>query len=487
MHLRLPLLLTLLVALPARARAQTDTLRYEFRFVGDDQGTPRIAVEVEFRGERSGRTRIAGPTSWAGEEHLDDAITGLTADDGVTIGPEQGGERTLTHRPGARIRLHYVLQQDWPGPLRYPLFHRPIVDDRRVVFNQATGLIYPLHAPGATVLLQYQWSGLPPDWRILTSFGAKARFSGPVSWREFSAAFFSAGDFRLVAAPGATGGITIETEGRWNFSDAALGRMAGTLWQAEAGFWGVLPYERPFVLLLPITNSGTVAGTAFTAGFFAVSNTTADLRDLGRLLAHELFHLWNGQRMAATVNETAFKWFTEGFTDYYADRMFRDIGAYTSTDYRDRVNAALRAYYGSPVRGITRADVATRYWTDDAVRQYPYAQGYALALHLETRLPAWSGRRFDLDSLMVAAYHAIGARNFDLTDATLVNLAPAAARDSLAGAIARFIDRGAMIPADPGALGPCSTVRMVQNARAATLVPEYFAIPGGPGCMTLGS
>jgi predicted metalloprotease with PDZ domain len=486
MLLRPRLLLALAVAIPARLPAQTDTIRYHLDFMPGGSGTPRVAVDVEFRGERGGRTRIAGPTSWAGEEHLEDAISELTADPGVTIGSDDAGERMLTHRPGAWIHLHYVLRQDWPGPLRYPLFHRVVIDDRRVVFNQSTGLIYPEHAPGAGVVLQYQWSGLPPDWRILTSFGAKARFSGTVSWREFSSAFFSAGEFRLAGSPSTTGGISVETTGRWNFSDAAFGQLVGALWQRESTFWGVLPFDQAFVLLLPIDNSGTIAGTAFTGGFFAVSDTAADLKDLGRLLAHELFHLWNGQRISATVNEARYKWFTEGFTDYYADRMFRDLGRYSTADYRDRVNAELRAYYASPVRGITRADVAVRYWTDDTVKQYPYAQGYAFALYLQNRLPAWSGGAFDLDSLLVAAYHAIGARNYDLTDGMLVNLVPASARDSTAGAIARYIDRGSMIPALPGALGPCHSVGMVQDERGATLVPRYTPIPGGPGCMTLG-
>lgn len=488
-----PLLLAAMaLATPRRGCAQTDTLRYTFTYEAAAGRAPRLAVDVEFRGDPSGRTRIVRPTTWAGETGLGDAISGFEAGPGVRIGPDSAGVRVLTHRRGARVHLHYLLHQDWTGPLRYPLFQRVVLDGTRVAFNQTTALVYPEHAPRASLVLQYQWRGLPHDWRILTSFGAKARFSGAVTWREFSSAFFSAGAFRLVASPRAMGGMTIETQGRWSFGDPALARLVGTLWRAETGFWGASAFPRPFVLLLPMTGGGTVAGTAFTAGFFAVADTAADLKVLGRLLAHELFHLWNGQRMGPTTNEAWYKWFGEGFTEYYADRIFRRIGQYSDSEYRGRVNAELRAYYTSPVRGSPLGAVAARYWTDSTYQRYPYAQGYVLALYLQHELPAWTGSRFDLDSLMVQAYRRFGGRGVGLTMAGLTSTVPADGRGAFASAIAEYIERGTTIPALPQALGRCTVVRtepvrvFVSGGAATVPVPQYEPVRGAPGCISLG-
>ncbi len=481
------------VAMPARARAQADTVRYTFTYEASGGQPPRLAVDVDFRGDGSGRTRVVSPTTWAGQTGLGGAISGFQAGPDVRVGPDSAGVRVLAHRRGARVHLHYWLHQDWTGPLRYPLFQRVVLDRTRLAFNQATALVYPEHAPGATLVLQYQWRGLPPDWRILTSFGAKARFSGPVSWQGFSSAFFSAGAFRLLASPRATGGLTIETQGPWLFGDQALAGLVATLWRTEARFWGTSAFAHPFVLVLPTAGGGTVAGTAFRGGVFAVADPAADLKILGRLLAHELFHLWNGQRLAALVDETRYKWFTEGATDYYAERFIRDIGQYSDAEYRGRVNAELRAYYTSPVRGSPLDVVAARYWSDSTYHRYPYAQGYVFALYLQQQLPVWTGSRFDLDSLMGRAYRRIGRRGLTLTDADLTAAVPPPGRPAFGAAIAEYVDRGSKIPPPPQALGRCTVVR-TETVRvpgaglgaAAFPVPQYEPTPGAPGCLSLG-
>ncbi len=545
-----------LASRPTRAAAQADTLRYTFHYVRQAGQPPELDVDVDFRGDRSGVTRLEVPTSWAGEDSLWKAIVEFDAGPGATLGPFAGGTRVVTHAPSALVQLHYVLRQDWTGPLRYPLHHRLVLDSTRIVFNQTNALVYPDRAANATPVLQIRWTGLPPTWRILTSFGSKATFSGPVSLRAFAGASFAAGDFRLVSAPD-SGGVTIEAQGSWRFTDPDFARMVRSLWAAETAFWGAPAFDRAFVLLLPIADPHTLTGTAFTAGFVAAADSTADLPGLGRLLAHELFHLWNGQRLAATHLEARYKWFTEGFTDYYADRFFRDLGHYTDSVYRERVNAVLRAYYASPARRDTRAEVVARFWTDDAWKAYPYAQGYALALYLDANLPRWTGSAFDLDSLMVRTFRSAGRANIEITDSLLAQMVPPAGRAAFVDAIDRYVNRGEMVPGDSTALGRCATVRAVAlfafdlgfdgpatmrdhvvhgveaggpaalagvadgmklvgyrwnggdatspvllqidqpggprvvrylpHSAAVFLTPQYVALPGAPGCLTLGN
>ncbi|MHB2032164.1 MAG: hypothetical protein ACYCVE_02175, partial [Gemmatimonadaceae bacterium] len=143
-----------LAAAPGSARAQADTLSYRFRLEpGPDHGA-QVAVDVDFRGRRTGRTRIVTPTTWAGQDSLWKALADFRAGPGVVVGPDVNGERTLQHLPGARVQLHYVLRQDWTGPLRYPLNHRVIIDSSRIVFNQTTALVYPELTANAPLVLQ---------------------------------------------------------------------------------------------------------------------------------------------------------------------------------------------------------------------------------------------------------------------------------------------------------------------------------------------
>jgi predicted metalloprotease with PDZ domain len=439
--------------------AQGDTLRYTFRYQPVGLDGPQLAVDVEFRGDRSGRTRVVEPSRWAGEDSLWRSIVSLEVAPGATVVSRDNGTLLVEHPPGAHVRLHYVLRQDWTGPLRYPVIHRPVLDGTCILFNQSNGLVFPSRSLGDTLVLQYRWIGLPSNWRILTSFSAEAGFSGPVTLREFAGASFAAGDLRLVSPPGGPGGVTVDAQGTWRFTDAALAQMVHSLWAAETRFWGAPAFGHAFVLLLPIANGSTLAGDAFTAGFVAAADSTADLDAVGRLLAHELFHLWNGQRLAAIETEARFKWFTEGITDYYADRIFRELGYYSDSAYRGHVNAVFRNYYSSPERGAALRDVAARFWTDQTVKRYPYVQGYAFALYLQANLPRWAGSRFDLDSLMVGLFRAAHGGSIEITDPLILSAAPAPARAPLAAAIGQYIGQGAMVPADSAALGRCVTVR----------------------------
>src|SRR5262249_47975011 len=49
-------------------------------------------------------------------------------------------------------------------------------------------------------------------------------------------------------------------------------------------------------------------------------------------VAHELFHFWNGH-LIAPKNPDDMQWFTEGFTEYFANKALLRSGAITVQDY----------------------------------------------------------------------------------------------------------------------------------------------------------
>ncbi len=203
-------------------------------------------------------------------------------------------------------------------------------------------------------------------------------------------------------------------------------------------------------MLVPLFSRGLVGGTAFTNGFVSFADTAFAVPTIALNLSHEIFHEWNGHTIATAPPEEHYKWFSEGFTEYYADRMARAAGLLTDSGYIDRVNAGLRAYYLSPLHGSSLTEIERRYWVDANANRYPYYQGYALALHLGQRA---------VDDLMHALYRA-SRRGGQVTDSAIVAAALPLSRPALAAAIDSFIVRGEMVPMIAGAIAGCARVEL---------------------------
>jgi predicted metalloprotease with PDZ domain len=86
-------------------------------------------------------------------------------------------------------------------------------------------------------------------------------------------------------------------------------------------------------------------------------------------LAHESFHAWNPLKMgplSMTEYERA-KWFREGFTQYYADKLTFEGGVQSISSYVAVLNRDLRAFSSSTSEYVRGRVIAL--WLDAAIRQ----------------------------------------------------------------------------------------------------------------------
>lgn len=128
-----------------------------------------------------------------------------------------------------------------------------------------------------------------------------------------------------------------------------------------------------------------------------LSPGASDVRRLQRLVAHELFHRWNGLWIERPEDLVASAWFTEGFTQFYARLLMLRAGLIDLRAYTDDVNQALEraATAQARARGAWPAD----YWSDPRYREFLYTQGDVVAQDWNRRLID-AGVVVGLDALM---------------------------------------------------------------------------------------
>lgn len=443
-------------SLTAMRHAPSRGLDYTFTLAHDSSGAPIVNIAATFPPSADTLTHLVHPTSWAGETSLEHGLSNVDVQAPAKIVGDSDGAYLVVHPRGTALSVHYTLKQDWTGPLRYPQYHRAIVSDTYVVFNAQNGLLFPDRHSDRTVPINVTWRGVPTEWVVTTSFGGGLVQHGMVNAPQLVDASFAAGRFRRTV----NGGLSIAIGGTWRFADTAFAGILERVYKAERAFWRDQKARPYFVVLLPMDRRGGIGGTAFTGGFVSIADTTSVATGVGLNVAHELFHEWNGHELRTPNPEGPDKWFSEGFTDYYADRMSREAGLLSDSGYVDRVNSAIRRYYMSPMHGSDRATIATEYWQKTEAKDYPYTQGYTFALFLNRELPALTNGKTTLDDVMRTVHATAVAKNRVYSDSLLIASAPSATRARLRTLIDSMITRGADIPVLPNSLPWCDSMVM---------------------------
>ena len=217
----------------------------------------------------------------------------------------------------------------------------------------------------------------------------------------------AAGDFRRVVRDVDGVPVTFLAVGDWTFTDAAFADAVQRILQVQAEAMGSYPARRLSVILLPgLPNSA--GGTVVREAMVVYPRPDADVaRDVGTLglVAHEHFHLWNGEAAvsASGIPEGELKWFSEGFTDYYADLTLLRAGVLDDAAFIERINARLREYAANPhARTATSAVLGERYWASRDYNRLPYVKGALVAWMVDLRIRRATGGARTLDDVMRA-------------------------------------------------------------------------------------
>ena len=446
--------------LAALSGPESDTIRYELVLARDDSSRRVIDVRVQFRGGARGRTLVQLPHAWAGHTDLERSVTRLAvaAPTRARLARgDSGHRRIVTHPPGATVDLRYRLRQDWAGAIRRPQYFRALIREDLAVLVGQNSLVHPVLRDEHRIVVHFTWKGIPKGWVVAGSYGEGHTQQSRTTINALLESVTVLGPFRSYAAPALGSPIRVLVGGTWSFADSSLVRAAREIAARQRDFWHdstAAPY-----VVASVPSEGGLGGTAFTRALVMYADSASRLPAFAGLLSHEMFHAWNGHAMRTAGPEGGMKWFSEGFTDFFADRFSRDAGFVSSDAYLQRANDALRHYYLSPVRHSTRADVNRLYWTDPDVNRFPYYQGYLIAGFLDAQLRSATGNGFTIDSLLLAVYRRASASGRLVDDSTVVAAAPRTVRDAVRDSLRSFIVRGNLVPVASSGFGPCLKVR----------------------------
>jgi len=405
-------------ARPTRAPALTYTFELE------PGASPLVLVELDFTGAPGGVTRLRMAESWAGIEHPAEHIHGLSAElaSGGALPVRALAAETwrIDHPPDAALRVRWTLQPSGRAEVHDPdYYYRPIVEPDRFHLIGTTGLVFPEHlSTEKPQVIRVRWRGFArAGWTVACSHGdSQDELTVERTLDAFRHAVFLAGPLRLHRRFIRGGELLIAMTGSWAFTDEAFVDLTARIVQAERAFFDDFDYPFYLVSLIPIgrqvpgrTATGGTGLTDSVALFLGPGLSLAPgSRSRGRLahlLAHELFHNWNGRKIDRREPERLVYWFSEGFTDFYARRLLYRAGLLDLSDRLALLDATSTQYHTNPFRRAPNSKIQEAFWTDEKVRALPYQRGALVAHLVDDRIRADSGSKRCLDDLIHALYH----------------------------------------------------------------------------------
>jgi predicted metalloprotease with PDZ domain len=448
----------------ARAPEQR-TMHYKVtpRFWFD--GAEAFQVELRFRGDADGETMLELPSAWAGSSELWRQVVGLEIRGARSLGGYYD-RPIVRHAPGARLRVRYFVVSGFEGDPGFAYEKaKPIVRPDWFFWHGEGVFAHPQGRD--TGPARFKWGKLPRGWAVASDLdhlnGGKTELANMIN-------SVAIGGTRLRMVQRDNGGAPFRLAilGRWSFEPEQLADAIAPIVAAEDDFWG--DRSSPFlVAMAPLgapTTGLTYTGTGRTDAFSIASTAGFELKHAARFVAHEYMHSWVPTALGRLPGESEAvdHWFSEGFTDYLATKVLLRAGLWSPADYVEDKNETLLRYGTSPARNATAADIAARFWTDEAVRQISYDRGHLLATMLDGEISARADGARSLEAVLRVQRKAAEGRDALATDLFRTVLRDETGLDA-ATVVDRFARDGETIRLPEGLFAGCA--RLSTEAHAA--------------------
>ena len=349
-----------------------------------------LLVKVAFTGNGKGNTILHLPNEWASQHALYTAISDITAISKHTVVKPTGRPDiySINYSPGRQVIFSYLLHKDWPGELKYPLYFRSVIQPDFFYFEGYSGIVYPELSDTTHIKCHIAYKGFVKDDFIGNSFFSnKKEGSFTVSQDDLLNSIFCAGKFRSKTTIVNGHQLVVALTGKPAFSDKAVFSSIVKIILAERRFWNDAGPDYYLTIFLPLYDQGNTGGTAHYHAFSLFQS--ADLGLTGNLLpmiAHEYFHNWLGLGLKMPAPDEPYKWFSEGFTEYYSYRILYETGIISEKDFFKKVNAYLRDYFLSPYFSLANQELIGRYWENSELKLLSYRRGFVEAFMLNSQI-----------------------------------------------------------------------------------------------------
>lgn len=373
--------------------AQPD-LRYRFTPVSDGDRL-MLDVHVEYATRSTDSTLLDLPDSYGDQEQFEGIVDlrVLTAGASLSLTIDRS-KVWLRHAGISSVAFAYRIREIRTGTVELGDHYQAVV--RPGVIHALGNSILVVPDVPDSLDIDVAWTDTPSDWKFASSFGLGV---GPLHTRQtmpwFRHSIWMAGNVRMRETVVNDRTVAVAMYGSWQFDEREVLRLVRTIIQTERDFFE--DHDFPFFLVTALgiggDNDQGGTGRVNSFGLFLSDDRKIDLR-LKRLLAHEIFHTWNGDRTERESPEALVYWFTEGFADYYARRFLLQSQLITPKEYLDDLNANLREYFSSSMRALPNQALVDGTSAGRELQRMPYRRGDIVA-HTLAVMAEENGRSLD--------------------------------------------------------------------------------------------
>ena len=435
----------------------------------------RLIVVMEFKGDKSGETRILLP-----ENAVPSSIKYLKPLSANTYisDSDKPGEKILKHSPGLLLRIYYQFEEIRDGALELGNQQIAIINRQYFHFLGDSFFLVPAWDSSTEIDLKIAWNHLPANWNLATSFGINERYQNlKLSLWKFKHSIFLGGDFEFRTRYIGSNPVYIATRGTWKFSEDQFCDLTRDIMIEERNFWFDHNFPYFLVAVLPMDGSGDQSGIVRLNSYslFLSEDRAIDIW-LKRLLAHDLFHTWIGEKVQFAEPEQLVLWFKEGFTDYYTDLILLRAKLISLEEYVEHYNVILESYFTSPVRGEKNERLIDGFGTDRDLTRLPYQRGQIFARNLNYIISKKSSRKKSLDDFMRDLMARCQNESLVISNGSLNALIRFYGGDQILSDMMRTLNSGAVLKTIPEAMGPCFKME-VDSYKKMIIFGEQYDVP----------
>lgn len=444
-----------------------------------DINTFRFIVVMEFKGDKSGETKIILPGEYGGQNNIKGIKFLKVLSENSYISDTQKPEiKIVKYPPGANVKIYYQVEEIRNYGIELGNQYMVVLNRSYFHFLGETFFVVPSWDNSAEYKLKISWNHMPSNWNMANSFGVNEKTQSiKIPFWKLRYSIFTGGDFRIVKKTIGNYPVYVSIRGKWNFTDDQFCETVKEILRVQRDFWRDHNFPLYLVTVLPIEGSGDQGGTGRTNsyGLFLSSDRIIDYR-LKRVIAHETFHTWLGEKIQFAEPEQLIYWFKEGISDYYARLTLLRANLISLNEYVAEYNKVLSSYFTSSVRQEKNERLVTDFWNDSDMMRLPYLRGDIIAHNLNYLIIKNSGGIKSLDDLMRDIFKRSQNESLVVSNGSLSALIRYYAGDQALSDIMRTLNSGAPLKTYPEALGPCITME-IDSYRQFWLMGEKYDVP----------
>lgn len=347
-------------------------LAYKF----DKCGEYCLQIQASFIGDESGETIVVAP--WETYNHLKDKNFKFQALKGdiipVAISPPNF---KLQHIPSIPISVEYEI---YYRPDESPRV--PVIQNEWFHLYALNALVFPHVSFEEKVQANFDFSKTPDSFNIFSDYSKSKQFNVHVPAENLlSMQFIGTTNIpKEIDIDNELGTIVLDNA-RWiAFNEGELASIVNYFIKVQKKAMGDKGYEPHYIIFLEQPSEAvnkSLVGLYTNNNFISLTFPNGAHEKRYKVIygiSHEIFHTWLGGKLSIPLALRAkYRWFYEGFTDYFGLKFAKESGYISQDEYTSLLNGNAEALCANSSGSMGRLDSGDK----------QQAQGHFLAIYFE--------------------------------------------------------------------------------------------------------